>query len=153
MRSHLPALRDLCVGQIGYKMLSTNRQVALVSVAFCISLCSFFASPVCGQAADSLLVNGKILTVDSQFSIREALAISDGNILAVGKTADIRKLGGPASRIIDLQGRTVIPGLIDSHLHGIRAGLSFTTEVNWVGATSLDEAMSRIRQAARTMKP
>src|SRR5215471_4253135 len=111
------------------------------------------ASQVCGQAADTLLINGKILTVDSQFSIREALAIRDGKILAVGKTPDIRKLSGPSTRVIDLQGRTVIPGLIDSHLHGIRAGLSFTTEVNWVGVASVDEAMGRIRQAARTMKP
>jgi predicted amidohydrolase YtcJ len=134
-------------------MLSTNRQVGLGFVALWFSLSIFFASTAWGQAADTLLINGKILTADSQFSIREALAIRDGKILAVGKTADVRKLGGPASRIIDLQGRTVIPGLIDSHLHGVRAGLSFTTEVNWVGATSLDEAMSRIRQAARTMKP
>src|SRR5204863_3809789 len=69
------------------------------------------------------------------------------------KTADMRKLVGPASRVIDLQGRTVIPGLIDSHLHGIRAALSFSTEVNWIGASSLDGAMGRITEASRTMKP
>ena len=113
----------------------------------------FLAPRAWAQAPDTVLVNGKILTVDSQFSIREALAVRDGRILALGRTADIRKLAGPGTRVIDLQGRTVIPGLIDSHLHGIRAGLSFTTEVNWVGASSLDEAMGRIRQAARTMKP
>ena len=113
----------------------------------------FLAPRAWAQAPDTVLINGKILTVDSQFSIREALAVRDGKILALGRTADIRKLAGPRTRVIDLQGRTVIPGLIDSHLHGIRAGLSFTTEVNWVGASSLDEAMGRIRQAARTMKP
>jgi predicted amidohydrolase YtcJ len=53
---------------------------------------------------------------------------------------------------MDLQGRTVIPGLIDSHLHGIRAALSFSTEVNWIGASSLDDALGRITQASRTMK-
>src|SRR5262245_35512766 len=105
-----------------------------------------------GQVADTLLVNGKVLTVDRQFSIQQALAIHDGRILAVGKTGDIRKLAGPNSRVIDLQGRTVIPGLIDSHLHGIRAALSFSTEVNWIRASSLDDAMGRITQAARTMK-
>src|SRR5262249_34237442 len=94
----------------------------------------------------------KILTVDSQFSIRDAIAVHEGKILAVGNTADIRKLAGPKSRVIDLQGRTVIPGLIDSHLHGIRAALSFSTEVNWIGASSLDDAIGRITQAARTMK-
>src|SRR5262249_17917490 len=80
-------------------------------------------------------------------------AVRDGKVLATGKTAEIRKLAGANSRVIDVQGRTVIPGLIDSHLHGIRAALSFSTEVNWIGASSLDEALSIIRQAARTMTP
>src|SRR5437870_4421275 len=105
------------------------------------------------QTADTLLINGKILTVDQQFSTQEALAIREGKILAVGKTADIRKLASPQARVIDLQGRTVIPGLIDSHLHGIRAALSFSTEVNWIGAPSVDDALGKIRQAARTMRP
>jgi predicted amidohydrolase YtcJ len=105
------------------------------------------------QTADTVLLNGKILTVDSQFSTREAIAIRGGRILATSSTADIRKLAGPATRTIDLQGRTVIPGLIDSHLHAIRAALSFSTEVNWIGARSLPEALGRIRDAARTMKP
>jgi predicted amidohydrolase YtcJ len=102
---------------------------------------------------DAVLLNGKILTVDRQFSVHEALAVRDGKIAAVGRTADIRKLAGPNTRSIDLQGRTVIPGLIDSHLHAIRAALSFSTEVNWIGAASLTEALGRIREAARTMKP
>jgi predicted amidohydrolase YtcJ len=101
---------------------------------------------------DTILINGKILTADDNFTTRDAIAIQGSTIAAVGRTADIRKLAGPKTRVIDLQGRTVIPGLIDSHLHGIRAGLSFSTEVNWIGAPSLDEALTRIRQAARTMK-
>jgi predicted amidohydrolase YtcJ len=112
-----------------------------------------FASTAFAQTAETVLINGKILTVDAQFSMQEALAIRDGKILATGKTADIRKLAGPGARVIDLQGRTVIPGLIDSHLHGIRVALSFSTEVNWIGASSLDDAVGRMRQAARTMKP
>jgi predicted amidohydrolase YtcJ len=103
--------------------------------------------------ADTILVNGKIVTVDAQFSTREALAIRDGKILALGNTAAIRKLAGPRTRVIDLQGRTVIPGLIDSHLHAIRAALSFSTEVNWIGASSLVEALGRIQEAARTKTP
>ena len=55
--------------------------------------------------------------------------------------------------MIDLQGRTVIPGLIDSHLHAIRAALSFSTEVNWIGAASLTEALWRIAEASHAMKP
>ncbi len=110
------------------------------------------ASPVWSQTADTVLLNGKILTVDPQSSIQEAIAIREGKILAVGKTAEVRRFAGPRTRLIDLQGRTVIPGLIDSHLHGIRAALSFSTEVNWIGAPSLDDALGRMRQAARTMR-
>ena len=57
--------------------------------------------------------------------------------------------------MIDLQGRTVIPGFIDSHIHAIRSGLpdGFTSEVNWVGATSIAEAMNRIHEASLAKKP
>lgn len=109
--------------------------------------------PVRAQTADTILVNGKILTVDKQFSVREALAILDGRITAVGSNAEVRKQAGPGTRVIDLQGRTVIPGFIDSHIHAIRAGQTFTTEVNWVGATSIAEAMQRIHDAALAKKP
>lgn len=118
-----------------------------------LALVAALSAATWGQTADTLLINGKILTVDSQSSVREAIAIRSGRIQAVGTTADIRKLAGPSTRSIDLEGRTVIPGLIDSHLHAIRAALSFSTEVNWIGARSLPEAMGRIRDAARTMKP
>src|SRR5580692_6137257 len=95
------------------------------------------ALPAWSQNADTILVNGKILTVDKQFSTREAIAIRDGKITAVGSSADIRKQAGPKTRLIDLQGRTVIPGFIDSHIHAIRAGETFTTEVNWAGAAPI----------------
>src|SRR5215475_2056654 len=111
-----------------------------------------FVPRLWSQTADTILINGKILTVDERFSTQQAIAVRDGKIFALGKTADIQKLAAPTSRVIDLQGRTVIPGLIDSHLHGIRAALSFSTEVNWIGTSSLDDALGRIRQAARTMK-
>jgi predicted amidohydrolase YtcJ len=105
------------------------------------------------QTADTILVNGKIVTVDAQSSIREALAIRDGKIAALGSSADMRKLAGPQTRVVDLQGRTVIPGLIDSHLHAIRAAQTFATEVNWIGAPSLVDALARITDASKAMKP
>ncbi len=105
------------------------------------------------ELADTILVNGKVLAVDAAFSMHEALAVRDGRILAVGRSADIAKLAGPSTRRIDLGGRTVIPGLIDSHMHATRAALSFSTEVNWIGARSLADALERLRQAARTAQP
>src|ERR1700686_2095477 len=119
-----------------------------------LAICALgIASPAWSQNADTILVNGKIVTVDSQFSTREAVAMRDGKITAVGSNSDVRKQAGPQTRVIDLQGRTVIPGFIDSHIHAIRAGQTFTTEGNSVGATSLVEAMSRIHEASLAKKP
>lgn len=106
-----------------------------------------------GQSVTTVLWNGKILTVDPAFSVVEALAIRDGRIIAVGKSTDVRRVAGEGARVLDLGGRTVIPGLIDSHMHAIRAALSFSTEVNWIGTRSLAEALDRIREAAHTMAP
>jgi len=124
-----------------------SRAVSFLAITLAVS------SPAWTQSADTILVNGKILAVDSQFSTREAIAIRDGKITAVGSSAGVRKLAGSRTRVIDLHGRTVIPGLIDSHMHAIRAGQTFVSEVNWVGATTLAEALARIQQASRTMKP
>lgn len=105
------------------------------------------------QPPDLVLLGGKVVTVDAQSSVHEAVAIRDGRILALGTTGEIRGLAGPATRAIGLGGRTVIPGLIDSHLHAIRAALSFSTEVNWIGARSLREALARVTAAARRRPP
>src|SRR5580658_5181814 len=110
-------------------------------------------TPAWSQSPDTVLLNGKIVTLDDQFPTREALAVRDGRIIALGTTAEIRKLAGPKSQVIDLHGHTVIPGLIDSHMHAIRAALSFSTEVNWIGTSSLAEALARIHEASQTMKP
>jgi predicted amidohydrolase YtcJ len=111
------------------------------------------AAPAWANAADILLVNGRIVTLDPTSGIREALAIEAGHIAATGSTEAMRKLAGPATEIIDLDGRTVIPGLIDSHIHAIRAGFRYATEVHWDGATGIGEAMERLRAAAVRAKP
>ena len=85
---------------------------------------------------DMVLVNGKVVTVDDRFSIREAVAIREERILAVGTSPEIRALAGPHTRVVDLKGRTVLPGLIDSHNHMLRAGFRWPQEVR------LDEAAS-----------
>ena len=111
------------------------------------------AAVAAAQEIDTILVNGKIVTADAQSSVRSALAVREGRIAALGSDADIRKLAGPRTRTIDLQGRTVIPGLIDSHMHATRAALSFSTEVNWIGAASLADALNRLHQAALNARP
>jgi predicted amidohydrolase YtcJ len=105
------------------------------------------------QPADIVLVNGKVLVGDERFSVRDAIAVRQDHILAVGTNSEIRRLAAKSTRVVDLQGRTVIPGLIDSHMHAIRAALSFATEVNWIGAASLEEALARVKQAAATARP
>src|SRR3954468_12198571 len=122
-------------------------------IACAVVLSAVVAPGANAQTADTVLVNGKIVTVDTAGSTREALAIRDGRIVALGTSAQIRRLAGPQSRVIDLQGRTVIPGLIDSHLHAIRAAQTFATEVNWIGAATLTEALARITEASKAMSP
>ena len=99
------------------------------------------------------MFNGKILTVDKDFSTQQALAIENGRVLASGTTAAMKKLAGSKAKLVDLGGRTVIPGLTDGHIHGIRAALTFGTEVNWIGIPTLKEGLEKIRQAAKTQKP
>ena len=105
------------------------------------------------ETADTVLFNGKILTVDKEFSVREALAIAHGRVLATGTSSAMKQLADDKARLIDLGGRTVIPGLTDGHIHGIRAALTFGTELNWIGVPSLKEALEKMRSVARTQKP
>ncbi len=102
---------------------------------------------------DSVLLGGKVVTLDGRSSVQEAVAVRDDRIAAVGRSDEVRALARPGTRVIDLGGRTVIPGLIDSHIHAIRAALSYATEVHWIGARSIPEALGRIRAAARAAAP
>ncbi len=111
------------------------------------------APPAAAQSPDTTLVNGKIITLDEHSTVTEALAVRDGKVVAVGHSAEVRALAGPMTRIVDLGGRTVIPGLVDSHMHAIRAALFYATEVNWIGTRSIPEAMGRIASAARSAPP
>src|SRR5688572_7894311 len=106
-----------------------------------------------GASVDTILINGKILAADTPFTTYEALAIRGDRIAAAGITREIRALADAKTRVVDLGGRTVIPGLIDSHMHAIRAGLSFSTEVHWIGAPTLDSALGRVRDASKRMPP
>src|ERR1035438_3390061 len=67
------------------------------------------------QKVDTVVTNGKILTVDADFRVVEALAINDGRIVARGTSAEVARYAGPNTKVIDVKGATVIPGLIDNH--------------------------------------
>jgi predicted amidohydrolase YtcJ len=100
--------------------------------------------------ADLVLHRGKVVTVDRDFSIREAVAIKNGRFLAVGTERDIRPLIGPGTRVIDLAGRTVIPGLIDSHIHAAVAGLTWNTVLHWEMTRTLADGLRQIGAAVKT---
>ena len=75
-----------------------------------------------GERADLIVVGGAVLTVDADFTVAEALAVRDGRVLVVGSDADVRALVGPSTRVVDVQGKTVVPGLADNHLHSAGGG-------------------------------
>ncbi|WP_407157177.1 amidohydrolase [Bradyrhizobium sp. STM 3557] len=111
------------------------------------------AAPAAAETADTVLFNGKILTVDKDFSVQQAIAIQHGRVLATGSSEAMKQLADSHARLIDLGGRTVTPGLTDGHIHGVRAALTFGTEVNWIGVPTLKEALEKIRTAAKTQPP
>ncbi|GAA3129330.1 amidohydrolase [Streptosporangium carneum] len=103
--------------------------------------------------ADLILVNGDVLTVDADFSVARAVAVRDGRILAVGETAEIEALAGPDTRVIDLAGRTLLPGINDSHLHGAAWGLTrppFALSVGSPAVESIADIVEVVRQATET---
>jgi len=105
------------------------------------------------QPADLIVTNAKVVTLDAKSTVAQALAVREGRVLAVGDAATVGRLAGPATRQVDAGGRTVIPGLIDSHLHGIRAALSYATEVNWINTYTIAEAMARLKAKAAAARP
>jgi predicted amidohydrolase YtcJ len=104
--------------------------------------------------ADTLLLNGRIATLDPRSRTVSALAIRGDRVLATGSDAEIARFKGSATRVIDLGGRTVIPGLNDAHTHFVRGGLGYAQETRWDGVTSLGAALRMLReQAKRTPAP
>ena len=101
-----------------------------------------------------ILVNGRFATVDREHPQAGAVSIRDGRFVAVGDVEHVMRQHTEGSRVIDLNGRTVIPGLNDSHLHLIRGGLNYNLELRWEGVPSLADALRMLRQQAlRTPNP
>lgn len=103
--------------------------------------------------ADIVLTNGKIVTVDERFTIAQAVAVAGDRILAVGSNDEINRLAGPASRRIDLRGRSVTPGLIDNHLHLLRAGNTWLQELRLDGVESRKKAIEMLKARAKAAGP
>jgi predicted amidohydrolase YtcJ len=105
------------------------------------------------QDADTIFSNGRVVTADERFSIASAVAIRGDRITAVGADRDVAAFAGPATRRIDLGGATVIPGLIDNHLHLLRAGTTWDYEVRWDGIESRRAALELLGARAKTVPP
>ncbi len=112
---------------------------------FCVGMAAYAGD------ADLILLNGKIITVDDQFHIAQAVAIKGSRIVAVGKNAEVRKQAAAGAKVIDLKGRTVIPGLIDNHSHWIRAAEH--DELRFDGVTTRKHALAMLAGRLSGAKP
>lgn len=106
------------------------------------------------MSADLILLNGNFHTIDKAQPLASAVAIKDGKFLAVGDAEAAMRHRGSATKVVDLNGRSVVPGLNDSHIHLIRGGLNYNLELRWEGVPSLADALRMLReQALRTPHP
>ena len=105
------------------------------------------------QTVDTIITRGKILTVDGNFTVVEALAIAGGRIVARGTSQEIAKLATPTARIIDVKGATVIPGLIDNHFHLTRAVATWHQQTRFEGVGSRKEALAILAAKAASQPP
>jgi predicted amidohydrolase YtcJ len=106
------------------------------------------------MTADLILYNGRFSTLDRGNASPEAVAIADGRFLSIGRARDVEATAGATTKRIDLHGRRVIPGLIDSHMHIIRGGLNYNLELRWDGVRSLSTALKMLKaQVDRTPAP
>lgn len=114
---------------------------------------ALLASPALAAPPETLLLHGRILTADSQNRVVQALAISGGKVSQLGSDAEIAALAGPATKIIDLNGRTATPGLIDTHAHIISTGVGELYEIRLGDARAVSEIVGRVAErVARTAK-
>src|SRR5437870_7810129 len=103
--------------------------------------------------ADLILHRGLFTTLARAHPTATAVAIRDGRFLAVGTDKEVMALAGPKTKVVDLKGRRVLPGLIDNHLHIIRGGLNFNMELRWDGVRSLADAMDMLRRQVAVTPP
>lgn len=106
------------------------------------------------MSADLILHRGLVTTLDAAKPNATAIAVKDGRFLAVGLDQEVMALAGPDTKVVDLKGKRVLPGLNDNHTHVVRGGLNFNMELRWDGVRSLADAMNMLkRQVAITPPP
>ncbi|TMG75992.1 MAG: hypothetical protein E6H75_09215 [Betaproteobacteria bacterium] len=130
---------------------AASPQSGVAAAAVAVWLMASGSPVLAAESADTLLVNGKIITVDDRFTIAQGVAIKGQHIVAVGGTGQILKLKGAATKVIDLANRTVIPGLIDNHAHFIRAPEH--DEMRLDGVTSRREAPRVLAARVHAARP
>jgi len=124
-----------------------NRRALLVLSALAVAAWSCARDD--GEYADLVATGGTVLTVDADFTVAEALAVREGRVLAVGPDAEIRAFVGPDTQVIDLAGRTVVPGLADNHLHSAGGG----DGVDLSRVRTMDELLGAITGRAEASGP
>lgn len=113
-------------------------------------LAAFIAAPLAAQPAELVVVNARVYTADDARPLADAFAVRDGRIAFVGSTREARALAGSATRVVDLGGKTVIPGMVDAHAH--YSGLAQTlSTVDLMGVPSYDELIARVQARAATL--
>jgi predicted amidohydrolase YtcJ len=128
--------------------MKTRSSIAAILVA---GFATFtFPTHAAEPKADTLLVGGKIVTLDMHERITEALAIRDGRLVAVGSSAEMLKLADDHTRIIKLDGKTVLPGFVESHVHSIGAAQASVTET-YAELSSIAEIQGWVRQRAKEL--
>ncbi len=101
------------------------------------------------HVADMVLLNGKVSIGIAEAPQYEALAIQRDRILALGTNKEMQEFTDELTTVIDVGGRRIIPGLIDSHIHLVRAGLTWDDELHWDGVSSLEQALAMIADAVK----
>lgn len=139
------------VGALFRRLLSWIAALAAALAAALLVGVSPAQSAPADDSATLILHNGKVVTVDSTFAVAEAIAVAGDRIVAVGRDEAILVRKGSDTLVIDLEGRTVIPGLIDNHIHFIRATEYWTQEARLDGVTSRERALDIIAAKAAAL--
>jgi predicted amidohydrolase YtcJ len=139
------------IANIGLRAPRAERTYLVVAIGVLALFTN--AAALAQQNVDTVVTHGKILTVDADFRVVEALAINDGRIVARGTSAEMARLAGAGTTVIDVAGATVIPGLIDNHFHFTRGVDTWHQQSRFEGVDSHREALRILAAKAASLSP